>query len=43
MTADALWQIAMGLLRPMPKPAFVRFELMSNEDLDRWLDVHQLA
>jgi hypothetical protein len=43
MTTDALWQIAVGLLRPSPKFAGVRLELMSNEDLDHWLEDHHLA
>lgn len=40
MATDALWRIATQLLRPSGKPAGVRLELMSNEDLDRWLEDH---
>ncbi len=38
MSADALWQIAMRLLHPSPEPRGLHPELMSNEDLDRWLE-----
>jgi hypothetical protein len=40
MATDALLRIATQLLRPAAKPAGVRLELMmmSNEDLDRWLE-----
>ena len=38
MATDALLRIATQLLRPAAKPVGVRLELMSNEDLDRWLE-----
>ena len=41
MATDPLWRIAMQLLRPSLKLAGVRLELMSNEDLDRWLEDHE--
>ncbi len=40
MATDALWRIAIRLLHPVWKPAGVCLELMSNEDLDRWLEGH---
>ncbi len=40
MTTDALWRIATQLLHPSAKPVVVRLELMSNEDLDHWLEDH---
>ena len=43
MAADALRRIAMRLLHPSLKPASVRLELMSNENLDDWLEAHDLA
>lgn len=42
MPADVLWQITLRLLRPT-KPAGTRFELMNNEDIDRWLEEHRPA
>lgn len=42
MATDALRRIAMRLLHPLPKPADVHLELMSNEDLDHWLEDHRL-
>jgi hypothetical protein len=41
MSTDALWQIAIRLLHPTSKPAAVCLELMSNEDLDHWLEDHE--
>lgn len=38
MATDALWRIAIRLLHSSPKHADVRIELMSNEDLDHWLE-----
>lgn len=43
MATDALWRIAMRLLHPAPKPAGIHLELMSNEDLDHWLEDHDLG
>ena len=40
MATDALRRIAIRLLHPTSKPANVCLELMSNEDLDRWLEDH---
>jgi hypothetical protein len=37
MTTDALWRIATRLLHPA-QTASLHLELMSNEDLDRWLE-----
>jgi hypothetical protein len=42
MSADALWQIAMRFLHPSSKSAGFHLELMSNDDLDRWLEEHRL-
>jgi hypothetical protein len=41
MTTDALRRIAMRLLHPISKPAGICLELMSNEDLDHWLEDHE--
>ena len=43
MSADTLWRIAMKLLHPAPKSAGAELELMSNDDLDRWLEDHRLS
>jgi hypothetical protein len=43
MAIDGFWQVAMQLLRPTSKAVRVHLELMSNEDLDHWLEVHHLA
>jgi hypothetical protein len=43
MPTDALWRIAVRILHPSPKPTDVRLELMSNKDLDEWLEDHRLA
>jgi hypothetical protein len=43
MKTDALWQMVMGLLRPSLKSTGVRLELMSNEELDHWLEDHHRA
>lgn len=43
MAIDTLWQMAVRLLHPSQKSAGVRLELMSNEDLDDWLEDHHLA
>jgi hypothetical protein len=40
-TTDALRRIAMRLLHPMSKPVGICLELMSNEDLDYWLEDHE--
>ncbi len=37
MKMDALWQNARGLFRASHGSAAVGLELMSNEELDRWL------
>ncbi|HEY5286903.1 MAG TPA: hypothetical protein VIJ50_07345 [Solirubrobacteraceae bacterium] len=42
MAHDALWRIAMRLLHPA-KPTSLHLELMSNEDLDHWLEERHLA
>jgi hypothetical protein len=42
MAVDTLWRIAMQLLRPA-KPVGVHFELMSNEDVDQWLETRRHA
>jgi hypothetical protein len=43
MATDALWRIAIRLLHPKSKPTGVCLELMSNADLDHWLEDHDLA
>ncbi|MGD1057396.1 MAG: hypothetical protein ABR992_08280 [Solirubrobacteraceae bacterium] len=42
MTTDALWRIAVRLVLPAPKSTGHHIELMSNEDLDHWLEEHGL-
>ena len=42
MATDALWRIAMRLLHPA-QPTSLRLELMSNEDLDHWLEERHSA
>ncbi len=43
MPTDALWQLALRILHSSPKPIGLHLELMSNEDLDRWLQKHHPA
>ena len=50
MATDALWRIAMRLLRPSSKPTDVHLkptdvhlDLMSNEDLDHWIEGHRVG
>jgi hypothetical protein len=38
MATNALWRIAMRLLHPSSKPTEFHLELMSNKDLDHWLE-----
>jgi hypothetical protein len=40
MAVDALWRVAIGVLRRSWKPTQIHMELMSNEDLDDWLNGH---
>jgi hypothetical protein len=43
MATDALWRMAMRFLHPSSKNGEIRLELMSNDDLDHWLEDHHLA
>jgi hypothetical protein len=43
MAADMLWRLAVRIVHPTSKPARVRLEAMSNEDLDHWLNDHRLT
>lgn len=43
MATDALWRITMRLLRPSSKSTDVHLELMSNEDLDHWIEGHRVG
>jgi hypothetical protein len=42
MTTDALWRMAMRLVLPSQRSTGLHLELMSNEDLDHWLEEHGL-
>jgi len=43
MATDALRRIAIRLFNHPPKVAGVQIELMSNDDLDDWLEDHRPA
>jgi hypothetical protein len=43
MATNTLWRIAMRLLRQPPKAGHLHLELMSNQDLDHWLEDHRSA
>jgi hypothetical protein len=43
MATDGFWRNAVRLLWPSSKAIPVHLELMSNEDLDHWLEVNHLA
>jgi len=40
MTADSLWRIALRFLRAA-RPEETPLALMSNEDVDQWLEEHR--